>query len=248
MRKGTLIASIVVILGGLILGSLYLYFEKLATVNGGENYIIIKKNSTLEEVAKQLLEKDIIKSEGTFKYYAKIKGVKGSIEGGNFIIKPKTKLNDLIIRLENGKSEFKVITIPEGYTLYQIASKLEENTLVKKEEILNATLSTLKTNDLILSKKDVFYDLEGYLFPDTYYIPNTATKDEIINIMVNRFKTVFSDKYKARTKELELDVNEIVTIASLIEREAANLIFYIFFHLIGAKYLQESSLLKESWE
>ena len=222
MRKGTLIASIIVILGGLILGSLYLYFEKLATVNGGENYIIIKKNSTLEEVAKLLLEKDIIKSEGTFKYYAKIKGVKGSIEGGNFIIKPKTKINNLIIRLKNGKSEFKVITIPEGYTLYQIASKLEENNLVKKEEILNATLSTLKTNDLILNKKDVLYDLEGYLFPDTYYIPNAATKDEIINIMVNRFKSVFSDKYKVRTKELELDVNEIVTMASLIEREAAN--------------------------
>ena len=57
------------------------------------------------------------------------------------------------------------------------------------------------------------------MFPDTYYIPNDATKDDIINIMVDRFKTVFSDKYKARTKELGLDVNEVITIASLIEKK-----------------------------
>ena len=222
MRKGILVASIIVILCSLILGSLYFYFENLATINGGENYIVIKKNSTIEEIAKQLLEGQIIKSEDTFIYFAKTKGVKGSIAGGKFIIKPKTKLKDLLQRLESGKSEFKVITIPEGYTLYQIASKLEDNNLVKKEEILKKKVSDLKNNTLILSKKDVHYELEGYLFPDTYYIPNDAKADEIINIMLDRFKSVYSYKSLARTKELALDVNEVVTIASLIEREAAN--------------------------
>jgi UPF0755 protein len=222
MRKGILLASSIVILCSLILGSLYLYFGKLATINGGETYIIIKKDSTIEQVAKQLQENNIIKYEDVFTYYAKAKGAEGSIEGGNFIIKPKTKLKDLIIRLNDGKSEFAIITIPEGYTLYQIASKLEKNNFVKKEEILKGRLDVLKDNTLILSKKDVYHDLEGYLFPDTYYIPNGASNDEIINIMVDRFKLVYSDKYKARAKELSLDVNQVITIASLIEREAAN--------------------------
>lgn len=222
MRKGILVASSIVVLCCLILGSLYLYFGKLGTINSSENYIIIKKNSTVEQVAKQLQEKYIIKSENAFIYYAKVKRLKGNVKGGNFIIKPKTDLKDLIIRLKNGKSEFSVITIPEGYTLYQIANRLEENNLVKKEDILKEKLDVLKSNTLILSKKDVYYDLEGYLFPDTYYIPNAAKKDEIVNIMVDRFKTVFSDKYQARAKELALDVNEVITIASLIEREAAN--------------------------
>ena len=57
MRKGILVASIIVILFSLILGSLYLYFGKLVTINSSENYIIIKKNSTLEQVAGQLQEK-----------------------------------------------------------------------------------------------------------------------------------------------------------------------------------------------
>lgn len=222
MRKRMLIASSIVILCSLILGSLYLYIENLATINSGENYIVIKKNSTLQGIAKQLQEGQIIKSEDTFIYVAKIKGVKGSIEGGKFIIKPKTKLKDLILRLESGKSEFKVITIPEGYTLYQIASKLEENNLVNKEEMLKEKLDVLKDNTFILKKKDVYHELEGYLFPDTYYMPNEAKAHEIINIMVDRFKFVFSEEYKAKAKELALDVNEVVTIASLIEREAAN--------------------------
>ena len=199
-----------------------MYSGSFVTRNSSENYIIIKKNSTLEQVATQLQEKNIIKSEDAFIHYAKLKGVKGNIKGGNFIIEPKTKLNDLVIRLGNGKAEFAVITIPEGYTLYQIANRLEENNLGKKEDILKEKLSVLKNNTLILSKKEVHYDLEGYLFPDTYYIPSAATKEEIINLMVDRFKMVFTDKYKARAKELALDVNQVVTIASLIEREAAN--------------------------
>lgn len=222
MRKRVIVAGIIVIICSLILGSFYLYFVNLATANSSDNYIFIKKNATIEQVAKQLQEKGIIKSQNVFIYYSKTKGLKGSVKGGNYIIKAKTKLKDLIIRLEGGKPEFAVISIPEGYTLYQIARKLEENNLVKKEDVLKGTLNDLKDNSLILSKKDVYYDLEGYLFPDTYYIPIDATKNEIINIMVDRFKMVFTDKYKARAKELELDVDEVITIASLIEREAAN--------------------------
>ena len=222
MRKGILLVSIGAILCGLVLGSMYLYYKQINTTNDDDAYIILKKSATLEQVAKQLQEKNIIKSYITFIYYAKVKGLKESIEDRNFIIKPKTNLNDLIIKLKDGKSEFAVITIPEGYTLYQIASKLEKNSLVKKEDILNEKLDDLKGNTLILNKNDVYYGLEGYLFPDTYYILYNTRKEEIINIMVDRFKTVFSEKYRERTKELGLNVNQVITIASLIEREAAN--------------------------
>lgn len=222
IRKVILATSIMVILCSLIFGGLYLYFGSLVSINSSESYIIIKENSTLEVVAAQLQEKDIIKSEEAFIRYAKVKGVKGNIVGGSFIIEPKTKLDELIIRLTSGKSEFLIVTIPEGYTLYQIASKLEKNNLIKKQDILEQKLNVLKNNTLLASKEDTYYDLEGYLFPDTYYIPKTATKEEIINIMVDRFKMVFTDEYKTRAKELSLDVNQVITIASLIEREAAN--------------------------
>lgn len=222
MRKRMLVVTSAVILCGLIMGSIYLYCKHITTVNAYDINIIFKKSKTLEQVAKQLKEKNIIKDENTFLYHANKKGLKGSVKKGNYIIYPKTNLNDLITKFKNGKSDFTIITIPEGYCLYKIGSILEKNNIVKRQDILNEKLDVLKANNLLLSKKDVYYNLEGYLFPDTYYILNGSTKEEIINIMVNRFKAVFPNKYKARTKELGLDVNEVITIASLIEKETAN--------------------------
>lgn len=222
MRKKFLVFSFVVIICSLILGSMYIYFQYIRSINASDVYIILKKNTDLEKIAKELEEKNVIKSKALFINYANIRGVKENLEDINLLVQPKTNLNSLITKLKDGKSDFTVLTIPEGYTLYQIASVLEESNLVKREDILNEKLNGLNNNNLILSKEDVYYDLEGYLFPDTYFIPNGATKDEIANIMVDRFKTVFSDKYVARAKELGLDVNEVITIASLIEKEAAN--------------------------
>lgn len=222
VRKKFLLVSIVIILCGLSLGGVYLYYQHIRTINVSDINIILKKNQSIEQVAKLLQEKNVIKNQDAFIYHAGKKGLKLNVKAGNYIIYPKTKLDDIITKIKNGKSDFTIITIPEGYTLYQIGDILEKNNLLKKQDILNEKLDVLKNNDLFLSKKDIYYDLEGYLFPDTYYILEGSSKETIINLMVGRFKTVFTDKDKARTKELGLDVNEVITIASLIEREAAN--------------------------
>jgi len=222
VRKKILLVSIVIILCGLSLGGMYLYYQQIRTINVSDINIIFKKSQTIEQVAKQLQEKNVIKNKDTFINYATKKGLKANVNAANYIINPKTKLNDLITKFKNGKSDFTIITIPEGYTLYQIGEILEKNNLVKKQDILDEKLDVLKNNTLFLRKEDVYYDLEGYLFPDTYYILEGSSKEEIINLMVDRFKTVFTDKDKARAKELGLDVNQVITIASLIEREAGN--------------------------
>jgi len=221
MRKRILLAIIGVIICSLIIGGIYFYYDYIVSTNVNDVYLIFKQNDTLEGVAKKLQDKNIIKSQATFIYFAKVMGLKKDVENGDFIIRPKTNIMDIITKFKGGKSDFTVITIPEGYTLYQIASKLEQNNLLKKEDILNEKINDVKTNTLILSKIDVYYDLEGYLFPDTYYIPTGATKDEIIDLMMNEFKNVFSDRYQAQAKKMGLDVNQVITIASLIEKETA---------------------------
>ncbi len=153
MRKRTLVVTIAVILCGLILGSIYLYYKHITTINAYDINIIFKKSQTIEQVAKQLQEKNIIKAKDTFIYHANKKGLKGSVKEGNYIINPKTNLNDLITRFKNGKSDFTIITIPEGYTLYQIGSILEKNNIVKRQDILNEKLDVLKTNTLLLTKR-----------------------------------------------------------------------------------------------
>lgn len=124
--------------------------------------------------------------------------------------------------MQSSQSDFTVVTIPEGFSFYQIAERLEKNTSIKKEDFLGVRISNLTTNSLVLNKTNIYYGLEGFLYPDTYYVPNGATEKEIANLMFDRFNSVFSDKYVDRAKELGLDINDVITIASLIEKEAAN--------------------------
>ncbi len=204
------------------IGTLFYYFQRLNTVNKENSYLIINSESSLEDISKQLQGKSIIKSKDTFLLYTKLNRFSNNIKGGNFIVKPNTSYKELSLKLQSSQSDFTVVTIPEGFSFYQIAERLEKNTSIKKEDFLGVRVSNLTTNSLVLNKTNIYYGLEGFLYPDTYYVPNGATEKEIANLMFDRFNSVFSDKYVDRAKELGLDINDVITIASLIEKEAAN--------------------------
>lgn len=204
------------------IGTLFYYFQGLNTVNKENSYLIINSESSLEDISKQLQGKSIIKSKDTFLLYTKLNRFSNNIKGGNFIVKPNTSYKELSLKLQSSQSDFTVVTIPEGFSFYQIAERLEKNTSIKKEDFLGVRVSNLTTNSLVLNKTNIYYGLEGFLYPDTYYVPNGATEKEIANLMFDRFNSVFSDKYVDRAKELGLDINDVITIASLIEKEAAN--------------------------
>jgi UPF0755 protein len=220
MKKFANILLVAFTIGILIISINFLINSK--TINKQKVYFIVKKEITLEELADKLKEKGVIKSNFQFLAYARIKGLKNEIPPGNYIISSKMAYKDLINKIKSGKSDFAVITIPEGYTFYQIASKIQEHNLGSRESILKIKLRDIDSEGLIKRENDVLYELEGYLFPDTYYIPYGTDEDEIIKIMFNRFNQVFNIDYRNRARELGLTVNEVITVASLIEREAAN--------------------------
>lgn len=217
----TLIAALVVaVLTGI--GSLFFYINELYTVNREDSYLIIKNKYSLEEISKQLQDKSIIKSKDMFIMYTKLNRFSDNVKDGNFIIKPNTGYKELISKLQGGQSDFYIVTIPEGFTLYQIGERLEKSTSIKKEKFLQLSIKDLNLNNLVSERTNTYYDLEGFLYPDTYYIPNEATDRDISSLMFSTFKSIFSDEYIQRAKELGLDINQVITIASLIEKEAAN--------------------------
>jgi UPF0755 protein len=221
MKK--LLVSIFIILP-LILSLVFVYSMKEygKTVNSKSIYFVVEEGSSFDKVSKQLKSKGVIKSETYFLLYAKIYQIDKNIKPGKYVLDSNMKLNTLIEKLQSGESDYSIVTIPEGYTLYQTASRLEKLGLGNKDSFIGTEMETINHNGMITENKDVMYELEGYLFPDTYYIPYSATKDEIIDIMFKRFQSVFSAEYRNRAKEMGLSVSEVVTIASLIEREAAN--------------------------
>ena len=112
------------------------------------------------------------------------------------------------------------ITIPEGFSVEEIGGKLEENGFCTKEEFVDA-VNSYQLPDFIEEKDKTRYNLEGFLYPDTYYIKKGTSAEDIITIMLERFKSVMN--------EVKEDVNlalddskmyDVITIASMIEKEA----------------------------
>jgi UPF0755 protein len=223
----TLITTFIILLILITSGSLFAWKYALqrygSTINYSNTYFILKDDVSFDSVARQLEEKKVIRS-GQFliKYKKLLKIEARSIPAGNYMLKSGITLKELIEHLQSGKSDFAIVTIPEGFTLNQIAERLEKNNLVKKDEFINSTLESIDTEKLLSSSAGTLYPMEGYLFPDTYYIPYASTNEKILQLMFGNFSRIFSEKYRQRAKELGLSVEQVITIASLIEKEAAN--------------------------
>ncbi|MBD7912767.1 MULTISPECIES: endolytic transglycosylase MltG [Clostridium] len=221
-KKNIIIFSIILAVVLICTGVIFKYVKKLNTINEDNAYLVVKSESSLKDLSQQLKDKSIIKFKNVFFIYAKVNGLSEKMNGGNFVIRPNTSYKDLILKLQSEESDFSVVTIPEGFTFYQIAERLEKNTGIKKQDFLRLGIGDLVSNNIVSKKNNTYYELEGFLYPDTYYIPNGSNDKDVANLMFNRFRDVFSQKYVNRSKELGLNTNDIITIASLIEKEAAN--------------------------
>jgi len=112
-----------------------------------------------------------------------------------------------------------LITVPEGLTVLQIAELFESNGFETKNEFLETAQNIELPFEYIDAPGD-YKRLEGFLFPETYNIPQSYNSEKIILLMINEFDKVFTEEYKKRADELGFSIKEITTIASLIEREA----------------------------
>ncbi len=120
------------------------------------------------------------------------------------------------------------VTIPEGYTLVRIAWLLEDKGLCVADEFIEACQTYKEWLDLtqypflsdLQSAENVCLFLEGYFFPLTYEIPETATVQEIIKMFLNGSKNIFNDEFMLMVEQSEFSLHEILTIASIIEKEA----------------------------
>ncbi len=116
-------------------------------------------------------------------------------------------------------------TIPEGFTLEQIAARLEDEGMVGKEAFISACQDYMQNIDPSFSflndiPSSVNFLLEGYLFPDTFEVRRGITARELIDVMLHRFNEVFNEDNRRRASEMGFTLHEIVTLASIVEKEA----------------------------
>jgi len=171
-----------------------------------QNFLILK-GSSATQVANKLKEEGIIRNSLAFKFYVQLTGRANKIQAGEYSLRSSENLFRIVEGLLKGPQEVWV-TIPEGLRREEIAERFVSG-LSKKDE--DAT--TFRQEFLNLTKGE-----EGYLFPDTYLFPKKTTAAKVINAMGNTFDRRLAD-YETEIANSDLTLNQIVILASLIERE-----------------------------
>jgi conserved hypothetical protein, YceG family len=147
---------------------------------------------------------------------------KVNLTEGIYEINTNLSLEELIKSLENkdGDKDLVKLTIPEGYSIEDIAKSVEDKGICSKDEFIK-DVKDYKLPSFVKNNNKKRYNLEGYLYPDTYLIEKGSNANDVIKSMLDRFEDVLKQAEDETKVEIsDEDVEKIVTIASMIEREA----------------------------
>ncbi len=224
--KFTLISILIILV--LSVASFAAYYSRSILPVNAENpeevSFEIPQGSSSSQIAKILKNNNLIKSEIVFRLVLKKNNAENSLKAGFYNLNTGMNVNEIIAELIKGGKNKNVVsfTIPEGYELQMIADKLSKEGLVDKERFLELTSDKKYFEDKFpfLAELKDGQSLEGYLFPSTYEVYIGATEEEIIEKMLLQFQRIFEEKVKDQMGSVDLSFNEVVTLASIIEREA----------------------------
>lgn len=191
----------------------------------------VENGNSLTRVANNLKKQELIKNSTVFKYYCDFAGLGQKIQAGDYLIKRSMDMFEIADLLTTGDGQpiTTDITIIPGTTIETIAADLKNKGIFKDEnEFLNICRTgegvqdyyfiadALQTVDTASRK----YLLEGYLAPNTYEIYTDATPISIIKKLLSQTDKVFSSDWQSRAQELEMTMDQVLTLASMIEKEA----------------------------
>lgn len=189
-----------------------------APAAGQEVIVTVPKGASLSQVGTILQQKGIISSRLVFKLVALIRGEQRKIKAGDYALKTGSDAGNVLDLLISGKTYMFPVTIPEGYTIFQIADLFHRLGIASREDFL-----ALARDKAILKEFGIQgASLEGYLFPDTYFL-RPSEKDNpksVIRRMVQRFREVYDREVGPVAAKAGWTTAQVVTLASLIEKEA----------------------------
>jgi len=177
--------------------------------------VTVSKGQTLKKTAELLHRENIIKNTAKFVLIARVKGYDKRLKAGEYLLSAAMTPLELLDIMVKGTVKLYKLTIPEGYNLNQISDLVEASKLAVKTDFIQAATDAGRVRQSGLEGKT----FEGYLFPDTYFFPKDVSIDRIISAMVKRFWSIFIPDWQSRAKELGLTVHQVVTLASIIEKE-----------------------------
>lgn len=193
------------------------YAQKPPNTAPVEQAVIVQSGQGFKALSNLLYQKGMILHPVKFRLFARIKGHDKRIKAGEYMLSSAMTPKKILETMVDGKVYLHRLTIPEGYNLRQVAQAVGTAGLASEADFLKATTDS----DLLNANGIDARSFEGYLFPETYYFPRGVTSENIITTMVKRFWSVFNPEWKEQTKTLGMTIHEVITLASIIEKETA---------------------------
>ena len=176
----------------------------------------IPDGSTFRQVAALLEKEHLIPSRLGFLLLGRLTLADRRIIPGEYALHGGMAPREILAKLIAGQVVLHPVTIPEGYTVAQIAALLEEKGLTNAKDFL----ARAQDREFILSALRLdLPNLEGYLFPDTYHFSRHAKAKEMITTMIDRLWQTFTPEWRGRAQDIHMTVHQVLTLASVIEKE-----------------------------
>lgn len=221
-KKWTAIAVVAAVLLG---AGLFLAFGTSHTIersdrDAGENiYMVVKPGTTASEISDRLMQLGVIDSRLRFWWLMKLQGDASKFKTGTYAFTPHMDEQAVLDKLVAGDTTVVKFTIPEGFGIKEIAKRLADEGLVDEQEFL-AEAKDFAPYDYMQKRPNVRYAAEGYLFPDTYVIHSDVSAEGIMKMMAEDFDTRLTPALRQQAAAKGLSIHDLITLASLVEKEA----------------------------
>jgi UPF0755 protein len=179
--------------------------------------LTIRRGSSFREAAESLSAHGVVKYPRVFGFYAARRGLDRKIEYGTYLIRRGASWDEILQALQDGKGLVNHVVIREGLPLWEMLPILSSGTGVPLDSLEAAVRDTTLLRRVGVPRG--LPTLEGYLFPDTYDFPINISARQVVDLMVRRFESVWKPAWTARLDTLRMSRHEIVTLASIVEKE-----------------------------
>jgi UPF0755 protein len=218
MRRLIFVVVAVAALAAAVAGVYYARVdEKYQGYSGTERFVEIAPGTGSRAIGKALVDAGVVRDEWTFRLAVSLTGTQRELKAGEYRFTTPASAKDVARKLARGEVFLRPITFPEGLSLKEMASIYQSRGLGTSAAFLAAARNTSAVKALDPAARD----LEGYLFPDTYNVPRKMSADALVHKMVQAFLRVYAETVQKEVEARGGNLREIVTLASIVEKEAA---------------------------
>jgi len=215
--KALIIAGLSVVLA---VSGLFYMSQPVAKSASLARTVIIPQGASTADIANTLHQQGIIRNPLMFRILTRMQKLDNKLQAGEYEVAPHMSMSEVLRKITSGETVSYVFTIPEGFTVEQIANLLAEKGLGDREQFLAQARKGNPAYGFLPATSASGYVVEGFLFPDTYRIPKGMKEEAILAMMLQKFDTTVTPQMRETASQQGLSLFQMVTLASLVEREA----------------------------